>query len=141
MNIKKITPRYTTVVTTMHKYAVDEVSDAGLVTDTNKLAGTIKEFQTVVSVGSSVRGIKEGDLVCINPEKYAVHKFRENSIKGDLMENQVTGYRFTIVELDHIPHLMLQDTDIMYVIDEWEEDPKWDSALVMPDTSVIDLTK
>lgn len=137
MIIKKIKPMFTAILTTMKKYAVDEVSNSGLITDTSKLAGTIKEFQTVVAVGDQVRGIKVGDLVCIDPSHYAVKKFQENSMKNDLMENQNVGYRFNVIELEGVPHLLLQNNDIVYVVEEWEEDQKWDAALVMPDSSIL----
>lgn len=130
INIKKIKPLFSQIVTTARKWAVDEVSDAGII-DTSKMAGTLKEFQTVVAVGDFVKNIKEGDLVCINPANYAVRKFKENSLKGDLMENTVDRYNFNMVDLDGVPHLLLTDRDIMYIIEEYEE---------VADSGIIDAT-
>lgn len=120
INIKKIRPMYTSIVTTMHKYEKDELDSAGLV-NVDKMAGTLKEYQTVVAVGSMVKDIKVGDLVCIDPSHYAVKKFQENSIKNDLMENQKVGYKFNIVDIEFEPHLFLNTQDILYVIEEYEE--------------------
>ena len=42
-----------------------------IIIDITKINQVIDDFQTVVSIGSSVRDIKVGDLVCINPDRYA----------------------------------------------------------------------
>ena len=119
MIIKKIKPLFTSVVTTMDKYE-DDVMISGLVT---KTAGTMKEYQTVMAVGSSVRDIKVGDIVCINPSRYAVKKYEDNSIKGDVIStNPVISYKFPIIEIDKEEYLLLQDRDIDFVIEEWEEE-------------------
>ena len=119
MIIKKIKPLFTSVVTTMDKYE-DDVMTSGLVT---KTAGTMKEYQTVMAVGSSVRDIKVGDIVCINPSRYAVKKYEDNSIKGDVIStNPVISYKFPIIEIDKEEYLLLQDRDIDFVIEEWEEE-------------------
>ena len=36
-------------------------------------------------------------------------------------ENTVDRYNFNVVELDGIPHLLLTDRDIRYIIEEFEE--------------------
>ena len=75
MILKKIKPLFTSVVTTMDKYE-DDVIVNGLV---NQTAGTLKEYQKVIAIGSSVRDIKVGDLVSINPSRYAVRKYEDGS--------------------------------------------------------------
>lgn len=119
MILKKIKPLFTSVVTTMDKYE-DDVIVNGLV---NQTAGTLKEYQRVVAIGSSVRDIKVGDLVSINPSRYAVRKYEDGSLKdGVISQNPVVSYSFHTIEIDKIEHLLLQDRDIDFVIEEWEEE-------------------
>lgn len=120
MKIKKIKPMFTGIVTTANKYVEDQTS-AGLVTDVTKLKSALMEYQTVISVGPNVRDIKEGDIVCVNPSRYANRKFDKNSLKNDLMENQVVGYNFNVVELDGKECLLLDQSDITFVIEEKED--------------------
>lgn len=118
MILKKIKPLFTSVVTTMDKYE-DDVIVNGLV---NQTAGTLKEYQRVVAIGSSVRDIKVGDLVSINPSRYAVRKYEDGSLKdGVISQNPVVSYNFHTIEIDKVEHLLLQDRDIDFVIEEWEE--------------------
>ena len=117
--IKKIKPLFTSVVTTMDKYE-DDVMVNGLV---NKTAGTLKEYQVVLAVGSTVRDIKVNDIVCINPSRYAVRKFEDGSMKdGVISTNPVVSYKFPIIEIYKKECLLLQDRDIDFVIEEYEEE-------------------
>lgn len=122
LNVKKIRPLFDKIVVTMDKYAVDEYIGSSSLIDAAKTSGTVKEFQKVVSVGNMVREIKVGDIVCIDPKDYAIHKYKPNSLKQDMMEDVIIGYNFKIVEIDHIPHLILKDRDIVYVVEESEEE-------------------
>jgi hypothetical protein len=67
----------------------------------------------------------------INPRNYAVRKYSENSIKNDIDMNPVVTYNFNIVEMDGKQCLLLQDRDIDYIIEEYEEDKK-PSAIIQP---------
>lgn len=120
MKIKKIKPMFTGIITTADKYVEDQTS-SGLITDMKKLKRTLKEYQKVLAVGSAVRDIKVGDLVCVNPSRYENRKFKENSLKNDLMENSIVGYNFNVVELDGIECLRLDQMDIDFVIEEYED--------------------
>lgn len=62
LKIKKIKPMFNRILVTADKYEND-VKQGGVVVVT---AGTLKEYQKVISVGDTVRGIKEGDFVLIN---------------------------------------------------------------------------
>ena len=120
LKIKKIKPMFTSLITTMNKYEHD-VNTKGLITTTQ---GGLKEYQTVLAIGDSVRGIKVGDLVCVNPSRFAVRKHREGSLKdGVITDNPVTSYNFDVVELDDKPCLLLQDRDIEFIIEDFEEVP------------------
>jgi co-chaperonin GroES (HSP10) len=103
----------------MDMYVEDKTSPGGLV-DVSKLKRGIREYQTVISVGTSVRNVKEGDLVCINPDRYAVRKFSENSIKNDILENSVTKYNFNVVKIDNKDYLLLDEADVEFIVEEYE---------------------
>lgn len=133
LKIKKIKPMFNRILVTSDKYEKD-VTQGGVVTIT---AGTLKEYQKVISVGSTVRDIKEGDLVLINPTRYAVRKHNEGSLKnGIVTDNPVTSYNFNLVDVDGKICILLYDQDIDYVIEEYEEATE-PSSLIMPDNKLI----
>ena len=121
MNIKKIKLLFTRILTTMDTYVEADVTSASGIIDASKLKKGVKEYQKVIAVGTSVRNIKVGDMVCINPERYAVRKFDKNSVKADLMENYITSYNFNVLKLDGQDCLMLDENDIEFVIEEYDE--------------------
>ena len=121
IRIKKLRPMFTNIVTTMNSYDED-VTIAGII-DTRKQKGALKEYQTVIAVGSAVRDIKPGDMVCINPIRYAQYKHDKNSLKDLATNNPMTGYNFNVVEIDGKDCLFLHDQDIRYVIEDYEEVP------------------
>lgn len=138
IKVKKIKPMFTALITTMDLYEKDGTTKGGLI-DTTKQKGTVKEYQKVVAVGDSVRGIKVGDLVCIDATRFAVRKHKDNSIKTDIEGgNPVLEYRFDIVEMDGKNYMLLQDRDIQFIIDEYEEvkEPK-KSSIVQPPAIIV----
>ena len=138
LKIKKIKPMFTSIVTTMDKYEHDMTTVAGLI-DTTKQQGGLKEYQTVLAVGSSVRDIKVGDLVCVNPTRFAVKKHQAGSLKdGVVCDNPVTTYNFDVVEMDNKQCLLLQDRDIDFIIEDFEEIPdQTPSMIIQPDKKII----
>ena len=119
LKIKKIVPMFNRILVTCDKYEED-VIEGGIVRIT---AGTIKEYQKVISVGSTVRGIEEGDLVLINPTRYAVMKHEKGSLKdGVITDNPVIGYNLPVMELNGVPHLLIDTQDVDYVILDYEDD-------------------
>lgn len=122
INIKKIKPMFTSLITTMNKYEHDKM--IGNIIDATKSEGTLKEYQTVIAIGDSVRNIKVGDTVWINPVRYGVKKHQEGSLKdGIVTDNPVVTYNFHTIEIDGKQCLVLQDTDISFVIEDYEEVP------------------
>lgn len=118
--LKKIKPMFNRIITTMDLYEEDQVQ--GKVIDSTKQKGTMKEYQTVIAVGSTVRDIKEGDLVCINPTRYAKMKHNDKSMKNGIIEdNLVVGYKFHTIDIDGKECLMLYDQDIDFVVEESED--------------------
>jgi len=134
IKIKKIKPLFTSIVTTMEHYGVDEFK--GSLIDPTKRQGMLKELQKVIAVGSTVRDIEVGDLVKINPARYAVRKYEENSVKKDLMENKIVGYNIPQIEIDGQTYLMLQNSDIEFVVTEYEEETPY-SGLITEKKSLI----
>lgn len=128
---------FTSLITTMDKYEQDVVT-GGLINVT-KMQGGLKEYQTVLAVGGSVRDIKVGDLVCVNPARFAVRKHQAGSLKdGVISDNPVTTYNFDVVEMDGKQCLLLQDRDIDFIIEDWEEIPDQpQSTIIQPEKKII----
>ena len=72
--IHKIKPKFNYLVTTMDVYDKD-IKENGVIVNQK---GTLKEWQKVIAVGPMVKDIQEGDLVVIDPTRYAVTKFNKN---------------------------------------------------------------
>lgn len=133
LNIKKIKPMANYLVATKENYTEKDVMQGGII---SKAVGSLKEYQRVVAVGPMVRNVNVGDLVCINPKRYARHKHQAGSLKdGVITDNPVVAYEFNVIELDHQPYLLLTDQDIDFVIEEYEEeDPK---TIIVPEQKII----
>lgn len=124
------------LVTTKDEYTEDDVKKGGLMI---KTVGSLKEYQKVVAVGPMVRGIQVGDLVSINPRRYAQYKHKPGSLKdGVITDNPVVSYNFNVIELDHVSHLLLTDQDIDFVIEEWNDEKEPEkSNIIIPDRKII----
>lgn len=120
--IKKVKPLFTGVITTAYTYSEDIKTDAGILLG-NKLAGTMNPYQRVVAVGPMATGLKEGDVVYINFDRYAV----VNHLPGKI-EDKVTkdapqwGYSIPMVIMDGQKYLSIQNNDIVYVVEDYELD-------------------
>lgn len=134
INIKKIRPMANYLVTTKYEYTDEDVKKGEIIT---KVVGSLKEYQTVVAVGPMVRGIEVGDKVCINPRRYAVKKFKDGSLNdGVVQENKIISYNFNVIELDHVDHLLLTDSDIDFVIEEFEEE-ELKPTIIVPEKKIL----
>lgn len=123
------------LVTTKEEYTEDDVKKGGLIT---KIIGSLKEYQKVVAIGPMVRGIQVGDLVCINPKRYAKYKHQPGSLKdGVITDNPVVAYNFNVIELDHVSHLLLTDQDIDFIIEESEEEEVKENPIIVPERKII----
>lgn len=116
----KIKPMFNRIITTMNTYEEDQY--IGAVLDTTKQKGSLKEYQEVLSVGTSVRDIKEGDIVCIDPTRYMVTKHRDKSLQGNIIGDDIAiGYKFNTLKLGDKECLMLFDQDISFIVEESED--------------------
>lgn len=119
--LKEIKPMFNRLVTTMDSYEEDQTLGNGLL-DSKKQKGALKEYQKVLAVGDTVRGIEKGDLVCINPTRYAVMKHEDKSMKnGVIGDNLVIGYKFNTIMIDGKECLMLYDQDIDFIVVKSED--------------------
>ena len=133
LKIKKIKPLFNKILTTMDLYD-NPMTEDGII-DGSKEDGGIKEYQTVIAVGSTVKCVKPGDLVVINPARYQVMKHKEGSLKdGVITDNPVISYNFPILVVDDRPCLYLYDSDVDFVIKEWEESV---GSIEVADTEIV----
>ena len=131
LKINSIKPLFNKIVTTCDVYEKGKTEGNIIV----KTEGTIKEYQRVEAVGSTVRDIKVGDLVLINPKRQVVpnHKDKkDNSIKGVIGDDLTLGVSFPIIEYGGKKHLLIYDQDIDYIIDGEEIKEDSTSSLVLP---------
>lgn len=120
IKVLKATPMFNGVITTCHQWEVDGESD-GLI-DTAKSQGIVKPHQTVIAVGSSARSVKVGDLVIIDPTRFMKMRYNENSLKNNVVkENEIAGFDFPIIYINDEPHMLLNENDISYIVNEFEE--------------------
>lgn len=125
---------FTALITTMDRYEQDVKTAGGLINAT-KQQGGLKEFQTVLAVGTTVRDIKVGDVVCVNPKRFSVVKHNEGTLKDNVVtDNPVIKYNFDVIELDGKSCLLLQDRDIDFIVEDYEELPDPEpSSIIKPD--------
>ena len=131
VNIKDIRPVYTRLLTTAERYQEDQTN--GVLLDANKLEGRYKEYQKVVKIGSSVREVSVGDTVLIDPSRYMKRKFSDNSLRNDFVDNPIVEIDIPTVIMNGIDYFMIEERDIAYVIQDYEElpDPK-PNPIIMP---------
>ena len=136
LKINKIKPMFNKIVTTCDVYQMGK-STGGIIIKTD---GTIKEYQRVEAVGSTVRDIKVGDIVMINPKRYLVakHNDKPDSVKNVNGDEVTFSVDFPILEYGGKKHLLIYDQDIDYIIDGEEvEDEQTKSSLILPNNKII----
>lgn len=134
LKIKKIKPMFNKVLTTCELYKED-VNNNGII-DASKEEGGIREYQKVIACGPYVKNVKPGDLVVINPTRYQVMKHKEGSmLDGVITDNPIIGYNFPILPINDVPYLYIYDSDIDFVIKDYEETE--DSEEVVVETPEI----
>ena len=135
MNIKKIKPLFTAVVVTANIYPRDYKEHNIISPKANKL----KEYQRVVAVGDTCRGIKEGDLVCIDLSSYAQWKYKKNSVKSDMEElnNEIVGYNIPQIKIDGQDYMYLDIRDIKYIVQDYDDNENEEKTIITPNKSII----
>ena len=105
LKIKKLTPVYTKILVTCDKYTEPEKIDNTDIIDPAKAKIMIRSTRGVLAVGNMVRLVVPGDIIAINPMKYA--KFKQVAQKNSLSERtysnirkEVVGFDFPTMEVD-----------------------------------------
>ena len=121
VKVLEIKPMFTGVITTMDMYKPEEQMIEGTnLIDGRKTKYTVKELQKVIAVGPQVRDIKVGDLVCINPSRFAKTVHKPGSLEEcTVKDNPVIEYLFDMVDIDGKTYLYLQDRDINYIVTKY----------------------
>lgn len=120
--IKKIQPMFNHIVTTMHRYEVEQDSLTGVIS-VKAASAAVKEYQTVIAVGPNAQ-VKVGDVVCINPKNYARVQQRKKPW-GGLEEGKeeyeaIVKYDFPVVTIEGEDYMLLYDSDIDFIVEEYE---------------------
>lgn len=119
LKINKIRPTWTKIITTAERYDSDQKT--GSLVDAKKLEGRYKEYQTVVRVGSSVKEVKEGEVVVIDPSRYVRRKYDENSLRDEFGKNPQISIEIPTIVMGEEDYFMIDQADIAYVIEDFEE--------------------
>lgn len=142
LHIKTIKPLFTAIVTTADRFEDDYIQDGIIMAS----KGDYKPWQTIVSVGDSVRNLKAGDKVMVNLDNYVVRKYDKNSIQNDLDNNKKVRYAFNFVGIDDEngnpqEHFLFNDRDILYSFEgEETEDKEPKKKLIMPKAQLIGIS-
>lgn len=122
INIKKIKPLFTKIVTTMDTHKIKQINPNDII-NSKEASGTVKDIQRVISVGTSVRDIKPGDLVCICPDRYAIRKYAPGSLaEQTTKDNPVKMYNWPTITLDNKEHLLIEDRDVAFIVEDYSEE-------------------
>lgn len=123
LTIKGITPLFTKIITTADKYTeADSVDKHGFI-DPKKVQA-IKDIQTVVEIGTSVRFVKPGDKISLNFARYGVRKYNKDSSKADMNDhyNEVLEYQIPMISLNQKEHLFIDEGDVEFIIKDYKEE-------------------
>lgn len=139
LRVKKITPMFTKIVTTADTYTKEESLTMGIY-DPRK-ENTIKDMQRVLTVGTSCRFVAPGDLVSLNYTRYGRTVQKKDTLKQSMDEHYDARmvYDIPLIELDGQTCLFIDEADVVFKVDEYEEDiiQVNDSGLILPDNGII----
>ena len=134
LKIKKLTPVYTKILVTCDKYTEPEKIDNTDIIDPAKAKIMIKKYQRVLAVGNMVRLVVPGDIIAINPMKYAKFKqvAQKNSLREDVQQykKEIVGFDFPTMEVDGEEVMLLEENDILYIINDYEDDGQLPEGVV-----------
>lgn len=118
LKLKKITPTFNHILVTKNLRDHDEYDNGILV----RPAGSTKEWQTVIDAGPAVKNCKVGDVIMVDPVRYAVMKHKDGTLHdGVVSDNPAVAYNIPIITIDDKEYMYLFDTDIQFILDEYEE--------------------
>ena len=81
-----------------------------------------------------VRLVVPGDIIAINPMKYAKFKqvAQKNSLREDVQQykKEIVGFDFPTMEVDGEEVMLLEENDILYIINDYEDDGQLPEGVV-----------
>lgn len=131
LKIKKIRPIFNHIVTTAN-FAEETIKGGVIIPNQNPFS----EYQEVVAVGNAVTTIKEGEVVKINPKRYLKVKQKPAPFQdeeGVISHDAVVTYDYNILEIGDSHYLLLSDSDVEYVIEDFEVVENYESSLILPE--------
>lgn len=123
MKVLEIQPMFNNIVTTADEYkSVQYIAGTDII-DPKSTRTSLKEYQKVLFVGPNIKSVKPGDIVCINPTRFARREYKEGGLQeAAAQHNMVINYVFDFVEVDGKRLLFIQDRDIDFIVTKYEED-------------------
>ena len=122
INLIKVTPQSTGIITTADRFTTEESKHNGIIDSTKE--GQLKDIQKVVFVSrfAKERGIEVDDIVSLDFKRYAQMSQKKDSLKEGMDEhyNSVLKYNIPILLIEKKEHLKLDIADIDLKIDEFE---------------------
>ena len=123
--IKKARPLFTGIITTAKKYVGELTTSGGIILDTTRMDGSLNPYQTVISVGSMTKDIKEGDIVKLNFKRYAKASHVPGAIdeaQNKQFDNMSITYEIPMIVLNDEECLFVQSADVEYVVEDYDVD-------------------
>lgn len=128
---KMIEPMFNRIVTTHKRYSREEAQTVGGIF--TNMEGKTMEYQRVLAVGPNAKGVKIGDLVCIDPTRYAqlLHKEGLTNIDKKITSDDMRMAAIFPLETIYTKQsdgietsetvMVLYDSDVMYIVPEYED--------------------
>ena len=128
---KMIEPMFNRIVTTHKKYSREEAQTVGGIF--TNMEGKTMEYQRVLAIGPAVKDVKVGDLVCIDPSRYAqlLHKEGLTNIDKKITSDDMRMAAIFPLETIYTKNadgtvtsetvMVLYESDVMYTIPEYED--------------------
>lgn len=113
----EIRPKANEIVITANLISV--VNTDSKVIDKDEQQLFFDEYQTVLRVGPVVRDVNVGDIVCVNPARFAKYQEQKSRVKAavDGYEKVLIGYDFPIVEISTGNVMLINESDVKYIVD------------------------
>lgn len=114
---KRIRPRANEIVISANLVEVDK-NDKVIDKDEQKLY--FDEFQTVLRVGSVIRDLKIGDVISVNPKRFAIYQEQKSKIRAAVegYEKVLVGYDFPIIATGFGDVMLITDADVKYIVED-----------------------
>lgn len=142
LHIKRIIPRYTQVITTANRYEKDDYNGSPIV-EKGHFKGDIKQYQTVIAVGKTVRELEVGTQVMLDFEPYRKRKVPVNSIKEKMdVDNPIVEEHLPLFEMDDengntSEFLMMDERNVVFPFEGEEVEDESQSNLILPSKKII----